>query len=294
MTTPQIASQAFASKAGGSIQKLVAGNFQFASAKDFATPRVALFIHGFTADAAYMRQLMEQFASNGFTSLAYNYPCYDGFDYAAQSLRDLVEKFDGLSDTSISKNKMIVVGHSMGGLVARAFVALEGGHKYTRKLFTLGTPHAGTLVNSRFIPWLVAWGESLSGLVRGGFSMSSRSALQLMGADGDPPLLERLRQAAIPGGSVEFHSISGGKNYLTFNANAFYERVLNIVIQQHLKSPANDGLVLEASSDLSGPQFASCASGCVHHKTYADYKKLNHSHLCQSQVLNLEILAHAY
>lgn len=40
--------------------------------------------------------------------------------------------------------QVVFVAHSMGGLIARAFVELEGGHEVTRRLITLGTPHRGS------------------------------------------------------------------------------------------------------------------------------------------------------
>lgn len=40
-------------------------------------------------------------------------------------------------------NSVIVVAHSMGGLVARYWIAKLGGHQVCRALMTLGTPHRG-------------------------------------------------------------------------------------------------------------------------------------------------------
>lgn len=296
MVTPTLASQESAAKIGGAVLMLNlkedADDFKMVAPADFGTTnKVALFIHGFTANATYMRPLMTHFAENGYVAMAFNYPCYDGIDRAAKRLSDLLKEFDELSDSSISKHRIVVVGHSMGGLVARALVGLEGGHKYVRKVFTLGTPHGGTLVDSRLIYSLVNWGESLSGLVRGGFSKSSLSAKQLMRADGPEAFLDKLAKAKVPTGLVKFHSISGGKSYLTIGSNPLFERVMNLVIQHQLNDPNNDGLVRESSSDLSRPEFAECASGCVHHNSYADFTTLNHSHLCNSQILKLKILS---
>ena len=39
--------------------------------------------------------------------------------------------------------KVVFIGHSMGGLVARYYVDVLGGHEITRKVITLGTPHRG-------------------------------------------------------------------------------------------------------------------------------------------------------
>ena len=41
--------------------------------------------------------------------------------------------------------RVVFVGHSMGGLVARYYVDVLGGHEITRKVVTLGTPHRGAL-----------------------------------------------------------------------------------------------------------------------------------------------------
>jgi hypothetical protein len=41
--------------------------------------------------------------------------------------------------------RLVLIGHSMGGLIARHFVECLGGWKHTRTLMTLGTPHRGSL-----------------------------------------------------------------------------------------------------------------------------------------------------
>lgn len=41
--------------------------------------------------------------------------------------------------------RVVFVGHSMGGLVARYYVDVLGGDEITRKVITLGTPHRGAL-----------------------------------------------------------------------------------------------------------------------------------------------------
>lgn len=295
MAKASIASQEFAAKTGGAILTLVTkgegSEFQLAQPDDFkSADKIALFIHGFTANATYMQPLMSMFANNGYVVAAFNYPCYDGIDKSAKRLFELLAELDLLSSLNISNKRIVVVGHSMGGLVARAFVTLQGGHKYVRKVFTLGSPHDGTLVGSRLINCWVNWSEGLSGLVRGGFSKSSLSAKQVMRADGPNGLLNKLLKIGAPVNQVEFHSFSGGKSYLTIGGNPLLERVMNLVIQGQLNDPKNDGLVSEASSDLSHSRFNVCASGCTHHNDYADYGTLNHSHLCESQLLGLRIL----
>jgi hypothetical protein len=41
--------------------------------------------------------------------------------------------------------KVILIGHSMGGLVSRYYIECLGGWQNVRRLFTLGTPHRGSL-----------------------------------------------------------------------------------------------------------------------------------------------------
>jgi pimeloyl-ACP methyl ester carboxylesterase len=50
-----------------------------------------------------------------------------------------------------SQAKLVLIGHSMGGLIARWFVECLGGWKDTRALITLGTPHRGSLNAVGFI-----------------------------------------------------------------------------------------------------------------------------------------------
>lgn len=55
----------------------------------------------------------------------------------------LLERFrtqPGRSDANV-----VFIGHSMGGLVARYYVDVLGGHEITEKVITLGTPHRGAL-----------------------------------------------------------------------------------------------------------------------------------------------------
>jgi pimeloyl-ACP methyl ester carboxylesterase len=47
--------------------------------------------------------------------------------------------------------RLVLIGHSMGGLIARWFIECLGGWKDTRMLVTLGTPHRGSLNALGFI-----------------------------------------------------------------------------------------------------------------------------------------------
>src|SRR5688500_17896117 len=59
------------------------------------------------------------------------------------SARDWLEAWRRSSGNA--EAKLVLIGHSMGGLVARYFVECLGGWQVTRTLLTLGTPHRGSL-----------------------------------------------------------------------------------------------------------------------------------------------------
>jgi pimeloyl-ACP methyl ester carboxylesterase len=263
----------------------------------FDADHVAIFIHGFTANSAYLGTMMQEFADNGIASLAFNYPSYDGIDSAAAELADALKALDNLAGGAISEaRKIILVCHSMGGLVGRAFISFNQGNRFVRKVVTLGTPHDATLTNSALIRCFVTWGEYYTGLTNGGYSSSCRSALQLTMQDGERPFLKQLLEANPVMPDVHFLSISGGKNMLKFGENFVRNKLINTFLQWKLGPGTNDGLVSEMSSDFSNAKFRSCSPSCMPHMgsgSYARYAKTNHSFLIDTQPLALAAICFA-
>jgi pimeloyl-ACP methyl ester carboxylesterase len=241
-----------------------------------------IFIHGYTADASYLTDLMRQFDGSGFACFAFEYACYRGIDHAAKSLIQLLDLLD--FDSSISGNRVVLVGHSMGGLVARAAVALFNGAKFVRKVITLGSPHDGTLQNSLLPRFIAYWGEAVGGVNPRGFGLQSTSGLQLIKGD-FPPLIDRLKQTPVSQ-RVDFLSISGGYAQLDFGRGYWKNLLINRYLQAKLGKP-NDGLVDEKSSDLSQQAFAICAPGCSHLRTYSAYGGINHTYLVNNHEVAL-------
>jgi pimeloyl-ACP methyl ester carboxylesterase len=68
--------------------------------------------------------------------------------YNARRLRAVVEpaleRWRALAEAN-REARLILICHSMGGLVARWYVEREGGAAHTRKLITIGTPHRGAV-----------------------------------------------------------------------------------------------------------------------------------------------------
>lgn len=259
-----------------------------ATQADFGRPLTAIFIHGFTLNAEYMHDLMHQFNGSGFSTYAFEYPADRGIQCAAQVLRELLEDYDG--QQALSRERVVLVCHSMGGLVGRALIAFEGGAKYVRKIITLGTPHAGTLRSGNLLRMLLSWGEHVSGLNPNAFSPKATSARELIHADSAPTLLSRLQAVVPDGNAVEYYSISGGLNRVEFGHGPARNTFANIYIQSQLDQP-NDGLVQESSSNLAEGAFKACAPGCLHINSYAEYQYINHTYLVRNQSVAMKAVA---
>lgn len=268
---------------------LCSSSLRPATLADFSGQRNVLFIHGYLANASYLRNLMDQFEGAGFNAFAFEYACLDGIDNAAKSLKQLLALFE-LNGAELGK--FVLVAHSMGGLVARAFISLEGGAKYVRKLITLGTPHNGTLRNAKTLHVMADWAESVFEINPLGYSLDTLSAKQLMGKDGPEPLLHRLRSALPPADHIDFLSISGGYPHLEFGKNTARNFVANAWLQKQLRKP-NDGLVEESSSNLAQAEFSECMPNGTHYRTYPEYHKTNHSNLIYNQSLALLAVSHS-
>lgn len=67
-----------------------------------------------------------------------------GIDLAAEALADNAQRrLAALGWSKSQGKKIVVVAHSMGGLVARYWAGPLGGHEHCRAMVTLGTPHRG-------------------------------------------------------------------------------------------------------------------------------------------------------
>jgi pimeloyl-ACP methyl ester carboxylesterase len=257
-----------------------------AVAQDFERSKAVIFIHGFTAGPEYLDEFMRLFHQAGFGVFAFRYESYRGIDRAAGSLVSLMRLLD--RGGVISRGKVVLIGHSMGGLVARTAVLLAGGHKYVRKVITVGTPNDGTLRGEKMPLWIARLGESIGGLNPRGFSKKAVSAQQLVKADPAPTLIERLNSMRSPSG-VEYFSFSGGYTRLDFGGGFWKNFLANRYLQSKLGSP-NDGLVEEASSDLSGSKFAIAAPSCLHLNNYVGYSDANHTYIVQNQEVELKAI----
>ncbi len=255
--------------------------------------QVVLLIHGFTASAEDLRQLADLFQSAGYTVINCTYPCFNGIDRAAEIINARLVQFEDV----IKENRVTIVAHSMGGLVARALVGLFGGHGFVRGVITLGTPHLGTLKDRKALSFMLGLMESFGKTpFSGPYFPDSLSGKQLIGAD-KGNLLESLRNSPNSNqGKVTWVSFSGGKRNLEFGSNWFKNKLANWYIQKSFKDMDNDGLVGEDSASTQAPELSSCLLS-PHHigkscPAFKEFSDINHTALVNHEWTQLEVLRH--
>jgi len=102
-----------------------------------------ILVHGLVDNRSIFTVLGRSLTRRGFDRvLTLNHsPLTGGVRRAAKSLGALVEEVSEFS----GYERVHVVGHSMGGLIARYYVQRLGGDARVHTLITLGSPHSGTI-----------------------------------------------------------------------------------------------------------------------------------------------------
>lgn len=111
-----------------------------AGAADRALPIV--LVHGWSSNRSAFLVMGRGLRGAGFPSVhaISSFPLPAGIPRLADGLAREVERVLEASGTQ----RCVLVGHSLGGLVARVFVQDLGGDKVVDTVVTLGTPHRGT------------------------------------------------------------------------------------------------------------------------------------------------------
>ena len=108
-------------------------------------PRPIILVHGYVMNRANFRSLARRLAQAGLGPvLGFEYWSLGRAATAAKRLADYIEEVRAATEA----DQVDVIGHSMGGVVARYYVSLLGGDGVVKHLVTIGTPHAGTDVSS--------------------------------------------------------------------------------------------------------------------------------------------------
>jgi pimeloyl-ACP methyl ester carboxylesterase len=109
--------------------------------RDARGPRPVIVLHGYAMNRANFVPLAYRLARAGLGPIF-------GFEYwtlgrVAAGARQLGWFIDEVREAT-GAAQVDVIGHSMGGVVGRYYVALAHGDGIVRNLVTLGSPHAGT------------------------------------------------------------------------------------------------------------------------------------------------------
>ena len=129
-----------------------------------ACERVVVFVHGFMAAGPVfdpMREHVERVTE--LPTVDFTYGPHVGFD-------EIVERFASHVDRVVPRDACVsLVGHSLGGIVARWWLQEQGGLGRADRLITLATPHAGTETARR-------WPGSIAAALRPGSPVLVRLA----------------------------------------------------------------------------------------------------------------------
>lgn len=257
---------------------------------DLDHDQLLLLIHGFTAHGRYFDEMAATLTKYGYRVIYYNYNSYCGIELAARILYEQLEILDKKGNGVLADKGIRIIAHSMGGLVARSFIAMDDVERYVKGVITLGTPHMGTMTSKRLLWFFRKWAEHVSGdMLLPGF-MTSQSAKELTGNDSDKletSFLYRLRELT-KSTKIPLISVSGGRKQLELVKFRPLNKLLNIQLQLLLSCDTNDGLVPEHSADIR-----CCVKGdnapVAHFNAYAEYAVLNHSGLAANYQLGMRI-----
>ncbi len=109
-----------------------------------AGQRPVLLIHGYAANSGVWTPMIQYLLRRGLTNL-FTIDLEPRFGDIDDYARQLAARVTRICNTTRA-DKVILVAHSMGGLVARAYIEQFGGAHRVAKLICIGTPHHGTVM----------------------------------------------------------------------------------------------------------------------------------------------------
>ena len=114
------------------------------AADPLAARTPVLLVHGLVDNRSIFTVMKRQLRRRGFTSVcSWNYSPF--LTDIARGAHDLGRHIERICRET-GHEQVHVVGHSLGGLMARYYVQRQGGHRRVSSLVTLGTPHRGSVL----------------------------------------------------------------------------------------------------------------------------------------------------
>ena len=113
-------------------------------------PGVVL-VHGFVCNRGLWNPWMREFRARRVPFVAVNLePVFGSIDCYAQLIEAAVARVEAVTGMPV-----VLVGHSMGGVAIRAWLARFDADSRVRRVITIGSPHHGT--------WLARYGQTING-----------------------------------------------------------------------------------------------------------------------------------
>jgi pimeloyl-ACP methyl ester carboxylesterase len=248
---------------------------------------LVVFVHGFTSNGRYLSEQGAYVYGHGYSTAYFNYDSYRGIDTAAA---DLAERLQACGER-IAIYGLVLIGHSMGGLVVRACANFSLGELkgYLRGTILLGTPNSGTL--PQILPRVMDWGDAIAGIDPYRRLPTCRASKQLTCQDAEK-FVEHLNNTEQKQSvSYPILTISGGLAWLEVGKKhrSLRNWFANRTIQNALKAKPNDGLVTENSADLSS--VLGRAPNRMHNNGYSGYDRTNHTALTRNQSIGDAIVS---
>jgi triacylglycerol esterase/lipase EstA (alpha/beta hydrolase family) len=165
-----------------------------------------VFVPGWWMNRACFVPLRYRLARDGWpNAIGLNYRTLHGnLRHAAERLRDTVERVRA----ETRRDRVVLIGHSMGGIVCRLYLKELGGLAHVRSVITLGSPHQGTKLAALSLDPMV---QDLRP---------------------DSPFMEELAHDDSVPGAVDFTAIYSSFDHVVVPAgNASYPGVGNIVVE---------------------------------------------------------------
>ena len=169
-----------------------------------------VLIHGFTSHGRYLKHLGDFLVAANMQTLVFSYQSWRGISEAADNLTALVQAINAQSGGRLCRRKLVLIGHSMGGLVARAAVLQKTMQKLVRGVAALGTPNDGAVADVRIIRYFINLSEYMSGC-NVALDKTCQTARELVKLDGPPSYIDEMNRRWLGcTGLPEYISISGG------------------------------------------------------------------------------------
>lgn len=131
----------------GSIRKVYLRSNRIVRRGDFAAyPETVLLLNGFFQTRNVWEVMEDRLRHDGYGVLSFD---LGGVLWRYQ-IRSIVESAEMVAEkiericARYDMDRFHIVGHSMGGLLARHYIQRCGGDRRVKSLITLGTPHRGT------------------------------------------------------------------------------------------------------------------------------------------------------